>query len=193
MSSLSFSLLHFLSLLYPCPAWSGPPYICKEKKWPSSFNSLFLSLTFSLFCHHTPCDCKTLPHSVSIDSDRPQKRPFALYFSFFFLSSWWSWTTCHSCRLSPTGSCCFWVIKFLLEICVTQVKNKTLFVFLVFYLKGLFFFHYCFGMFWLCLDFGFVWFWVWSGRVSALVLIDEMIGECELKWLEVNWKFMALS
>lgn len=80
----SFSLLHFLSLLYPCPAWSGPPYICKEKKWPSSFNSLFPSLTFSLFCHHTPCDCKTLPHSVSIDSDRPQKRPFTLFFSFFF-------------------------------------------------------------------------------------------------------------
>jgi len=50
----------------------------------------------------------------------------------------------------------------------------------VFYLKGLFFVLLFWDVF---VVFGF---WVCLILSSALVLIDEMIGECELKWLEVN-------
>lgn len=51
------SLLRFLSLLHPCPAWSGPPYICNEKRPFFYFlsHSLCVTLSFSLLCHHSLC------------------------------------------------------------------------------------------------------------------------------------------
>lgn len=147
-----------------------------------SFNSLsfFLSPLSSLTVTVNTCFFSAKnPHSVLIESDRPQKRPFGFSFHFisFSLPSWRSRTTCHSCRLIPIGSC-FWVIGVLLQFCKTELKNKTFYLLLFFYFRGLFFFSFSF--FFLLNLFGEVvevlfdfcfwswccWFcWVWSALV----------------------------
>lgn len=116
------SLLRFLSLLHPCPAWSGPPYICNEKRpffyFLSHSLSVSLSLSLSSVITHCVFTAKN-PHSVSIESDTPQKRAsgFSSTTTQHFLSqlSWRSRRTCYPFRFTPIGSC-FWVMG-LLEIC----------------------------------------------------------------------------